>query len=286
MPSACFQEGSVAISMTPTLPCPFPQICHVYKVLATCKSAVPTFIWTPVHRKMRILHYIFSQHATVCRPCRTKPMQTYLHVNHMALVSPSAHPHRPPGILASHFCTPSQTPRQPLLPLLHTSAKPLNSLLCHPGGEAVEAVSTAATKAAEEAATGSWLKQLESGSLPRITAPGLSQGWFGPWETEEEAPDHDDAAGRSPLVFQLSLLFQAGLAQCNVASAFDCGIIGHAWFFETAKRRSHFRSAYGLAASDRCLPSHAACCGWKGCLDTFNNKLLSTGVGHSHECQQ
>jgi len=76
----------------------------------------------------------------------------------------------------------------------------------------VEAVSTAASKAAEEAATGSWLKQLESGSLPRITAPGLSQGWFGPWETEEEALDHDDAAGRCPSVFQPSLRFQAGLA--------------------------------------------------------------------------
>ncbi|KAL0030068.1 hypothetical protein WJX79_004816 [Trebouxia sp. C0005] len=66
-----------------------------------------------------------------------------------------------------------------------------------PGGEAVEAVSTAASKAAEEAATGSWLKQLESGSLPRITAPGLSQGWFGPWETKEDALDHSDAAGEA-----------------------------------------------------------------------------------------
>jgi len=63
----------------------------------------------------------------------------------------------------------------------------------------VEAVSTAASKAAEEAATGSWLKQLESGSLPRITAPGLSQGWFGPWETEEDPLDHDDTAGKVPI---------------------------------------------------------------------------------------
>jgi len=113
--------------------------------------------------------------------------------------------------LCESLCTLSQTSRQSPLPLLHTIAKPLNSLLCRPGGEAVEAVSTAASKAAEEAATGSWLKQLESGSLPRITAPGLSQGWFGPWETEEEAPDHDDAAGRCPSVFQSSLQFQAGL---------------------------------------------------------------------------
>ena len=136
------------------------------------------------------------------------PCKLFLHANHMAFVSPSAHLHRPPDNSPSPCCTPSQTPRQPSLPILHTIAKPLNILLCHPGGEAVEAVSTAASKAAEEAATGSWLKQLESGSLPRITAPGLSQGWFGPWETEEEeAPDHDDAAGRSPFVFQLSLLF-------------------------------------------------------------------------------
>ena len=179
------------------------------------------------------------------RPCRTKPMQTVSPCESyglsQSLCTPSqtprhpslpllhtltdprtffpptvAHPHRPPDSLPSHCCTPSQTPRQPPLPLLHTIAKPLHSLLCHPGGETVEAVSTAASKAAEEAATGSWLKQLESGTLPRITAPGLSQGWFGPWETEEEALDHDDAAGRCPSVFQPSLQFQAGfnLVQC------------------------------------------------------------------------
>ena len=51
----------------------------------------------------------------------------------------------------------------------------------------MEAVSTAATKAAEEAASGSWLKQLESGKLPRIAAPGLTQGWFGPWQEEDDA---------------------------------------------------------------------------------------------------
>lgn len=50
------------------------------------------------------------------------------------------------------------------------------------GGETIEAVSTAATKAAEEAATGSWLTDLESGNLPRIAAPGLGEGWFGAWQ--------------------------------------------------------------------------------------------------------
>ncbi len=191
MPSACFQEGPIAISMTPTLPCPFPQTCHVYKVLATCQFAVPAFSWTPVHRKRRILHL---QPTCDC-----------------VLVLAAQIPFELCGLCES-LCTPSQIPRHSPLPFLHTIAKPLNSLLCHPGGEAVEAVSTAASKAAEEAATGSWLKQLESGSLPRITAPGLSQGWFGPWETEEEALDHDDTAGRCPSVFQPSLLFQAGLA--------------------------------------------------------------------------
>lgn len=62
-------------------------------------------------------------------------------------------------------------------------------------------MSTAATKAAEEAASGTWLKELESGKLPRITAPGLTQGWFGPWET---APDDET-----------NLEKQTGNADCN-----------------------------------------------------------------------
>lgn len=52
----------------------------------------------------------------------------------------------------------------------------------NPGGEAIEAVSTAASKAGEEAATGAWLRQLDSGDLPRIAAPGLGEGWSGPWQ--------------------------------------------------------------------------------------------------------
>ena len=64
------------------------------------------------------------------------------------------------------------------------------------GGEAVEAVSTAASKAAEEAATGSWLQQLESGTLPRIAAPGLSQGWFGPWDSAPEDESSQNLASR------------------------------------------------------------------------------------------
>lgn len=62
------------------------------------------------------------------------------------------------------------------------------------GGEAIEAVSTAATKAAEEAATGSWLTDLESGKLPRIAAPGLGESWFGAWQG---APPDPTPSGRS-----------------------------------------------------------------------------------------
>ena len=68
--------------------------------------------------------------------------------------------------------------------------------LCVSGGEAVEAVSTAATKAAAEAATGSWLKELQSGVLPCITAPGLTQGWFGPWQ-EGTTQSPDSRSGQS-----------------------------------------------------------------------------------------
>ena len=57
-------------------------------------------------------------------------------------------------------------------------------------------MSTAASKAAEEAATGSWLQELESGNLPRIAAPGLTQGWFGPWDSasEEEVSEKQTGA--------------------------------------------------------------------------------------------
>lgn len=56
------------------------------------------------------------------------------------------------------------------------------------GGEAIEAVSTAASKAAEEAATGSWLRDLATGNLPRIAAPGLAEGWFGPGQNIPPEP--------------------------------------------------------------------------------------------------
>ena len=56
--------------------------------------------------------------------------------------------------------------------------------LCHSraGGEALEAVSTAATEAAKQAATGAWLAEFESGDPPRVAAPGLPHGLFGAWQ--------------------------------------------------------------------------------------------------------
>ena len=54
--------------------------------------------------------------------------------------------------------------------------------------------------------TGIWLQQLQSDSLPRITAPGLAQGWFGPWQEDEEdntTPEHDGRAGASEALWLL-----------------------------------------------------------------------------------
>ena len=73
------------------------------------------------------------------------------------------------------------------------------------GGEAIEAVSTAASKAAEEAATGTWLQELESGNLPRITAPGLTQGWFGPWESAPDEESSEILGGRQGVGCRLLL---------------------------------------------------------------------------------
>lgn len=57
----------------------------------------------------------------------------------------------------------------------------------HPtGGEALEAVSTAATEAAIVASTGAWLAELESGVPVKTSAPGLSRGLFGAWAEPEE----------------------------------------------------------------------------------------------------
>ena len=67
-------------------------------------------------------------------------------------------------------------------------------------------MSTAASKAAEEAATGSWLQELESGNLPRIAAPGLTQGWFGPWVSAPEEEVNESLASRQGAACRVSLV--------------------------------------------------------------------------------
>ena len=60
------------------------------------------------------------------------------------------------------------------------------------GGEALEAMSTAATEAAKEAASGAWLAEFESGALPRVAAPGLPHGLFGAWQQSNGTEDAAD----------------------------------------------------------------------------------------------
>ena len=50
-----------------------------------------------------------------------------------------------------------------------------------PGGEAIQAASTTATRAAEEAATGLWVRELDSEQLPKVLSPGMPHGVFGGW---------------------------------------------------------------------------------------------------------
>ena len=56
-------------------------------------------------------------------------------------------------------------------------------------------MSTAATEAAQEAATGAWLAEFESGALPRVAAPGLPHGLFGAWQQPDGT---EDGAGGLP----------------------------------------------------------------------------------------
>ncbi len=56
-------------------------------------------------------------------------------------------------------------------------------------------MSTAATEAAREAATGAWLAEFESGALPRVAAPGLPHGLFGAWQ---QSNGTEDVAGGLP----------------------------------------------------------------------------------------
>jgi hypothetical protein len=62
-----------------------------------------------------------------------------------------------------------------------------NNLNYVAGGEALQVTTTAATRAAEEAATGKWLEEFESGRPLRALVPRMDQGVFGAWELPEEA---------------------------------------------------------------------------------------------------
>ena len=53
--------------------------------------------------------------------------------------------------------------------------------LCMAGGEALQVSTTAAHRAAEEARSGKWLEELESGRPLRALAPGMDRGAFGAW---------------------------------------------------------------------------------------------------------
>ncbi len=56
---------------------------------------------------------------------------------------------------------------------------------CLTGGEALQASTTAAQLAAEEARSGKWLDELESGKPLRALAPGMERGVFGAWALDD-----------------------------------------------------------------------------------------------------
>ena len=59
---------------------------------------------------------------------------------------------------------------------------------------------TAAARAAEEARSGAWLEELESGRPLRALAPGMDQGVYGGWALPEQAPGEPPLpAVRQPL---------------------------------------------------------------------------------------
>ena len=64
----------------------------------------------------------------------------------------------------------------------------LKARACMTGGEALQVSTTAAQRAAEEARSGKWLEELESGRPLRACVPGMDRGAFGAWA-------HDDTQG-------------------------------------------------------------------------------------------
>ena len=65
--------------------------------------------------------------------------------------------------------------------------------LCVAGGEALQVSTTAAQRAAEEARSGKWLEELESGKPLRARIPGMDRGAFGAWAL-------DNVEGDSPML--------------------------------------------------------------------------------------
>lgn len=61
--------------------------------------------------------------------------------------------------------------------------------VCMAGGEALQVSTTAAQRAAEEARSGKWLEELESGKPLRAQIPGMDRGAFGAWAMAEPEGD-------------------------------------------------------------------------------------------------
>ncbi len=57
------------------------------------------------------------------------------------------------------------------------------------GGEALQVSTTAAQRAAEEARSGKWLQELESGKPLRAQIPGMERGALGAWALPEPEGD-------------------------------------------------------------------------------------------------
>ena len=58
------------------------------------------------------------------------------------------------------------------------------------GGEALQVSTTAAQRAAQEAKSGKWLEELESGKPLRARIPGMERGAFGAWALDDAEGDH------------------------------------------------------------------------------------------------
>ncbi|KAK9827734.1 hypothetical protein WJX81_007278 [Elliptochloris bilobata] len=95
----------------------------------------------------------------------------------------------------------------------------LGSLPFAPGGEELEATTSATDRAAAEAASGAWLRELEEALAagvppPRACAPGLPHGAFGAWALPETG--RPPGSGASPAAATLQTAGQAALGNGSV----------------------------------------------------------------------